>query len=72
MNDGRGVRTAKRLRLRAVHSSTPAGRAAHPLNKRRLERRSPLPTEDEPGNMTPTKPLRQPLTRTLAESPGTN
>jgi len=70
MNDSRGVRMAKRPRLRAVHSSTPAGRATHPLDKRRPERRSPLPTsEDEPSNMTL---LRQPLTRTLAESPGAN
>ena len=69
MNDGKA---AKRPRLRAVHSSTPAGRTAHLLDKRRPERRSPLPADDEPGNMTPTKPLHQPLTRTFAESPGAN
>lgn len=56
MNDGKA---AKRPRLRAVHSSTPTGRTAHLLDKRRPERRSPLPA-DEPGNMTPAKPLHQP------------
>ncbi|KAK0702720.1 hypothetical protein B0H67DRAFT_558335 [Lasiosphaeris hirsuta] len=71
MNDSSGACTAKRPRT--VHSSTPVGRTAHPLKKRRLERRSPLPTsEDKPGNMTLMKPLRQPLTRMLAESPGAN
>ncbi|KAM7186581.1 hypothetical protein V8F33_011721 [Rhypophila sp. PSN 637] len=42
MNDGRGTRTAKRPRLSAVHSSTPAG-PAHPLDKRRPERRTKSP-----------------------------
>lgn len=72
-NDSGGARTVKRPRLGAIHSSTPASRAAYAIDMRRSETRSPLPvSEDELGNTTVAKPLRQPLHPSLAESPGAN